>query len=143
MTFPAAADHSLPPSIRGTFFSISVSDVDAVSRWYQANLGLRIVTSGMSGQAPNHVATFALLEGNGFIVEIIQPAVSNARTGRPFETRGIFKIGAIVEDLDGFLAALKQRGVPIAYDLMPLQELGMRCFMLQDCEGNYLQFIGK
>jgi predicted enzyme related to lactoylglutathione lyase len=139
MTLPAAS-RSFPPSIRGTFFSLSVSNVDAVSQWYQTNLGLNVV---MSGQAPNQVATFALLEGNGFLVEIIQPAASNARTGRPFETRGLFKIGAIVEDLDGFLAALKERGVTIAYDLMPLQELGLRCFMLEDCEGNYLQFIGK
>jgi predicted enzyme related to lactoylglutathione lyase len=139
MTLPAAA-LSFPPSIRGTFFSISVSDVNAVSQWYQANLGLKVVTSG---QAPNQVATFALLEGNGFIVEIIQPAVSNARTGRPFETQGIFKVGAVVDDLDGLLAALRELGVTIAYDLMPLPELAMRCFMLQDCAGNYLQFIGK
>jgi catechol 2,3-dioxygenase-like lactoylglutathione lyase family enzyme len=142
----ATRDAGTAPRRRGSFFAISVADVAAMSSWYQDKLTMRVVTAG---EAPNKIAKFAILEGNGVLLELIQHAKADDRKVlAPAATEahlihGIFKAGMIVDDLDGLYASLKQRGAIIAYDLMPAKDVPMRSFIVRDPEGNLVQFFGE
>jgi hypothetical protein len=144
---PAAppAGNKVPVS-EGTFFALSVADSAAMAQWYQEKLGLRILSSG---EAPNKIAKFALLEGKGILIELIQHSKASARSvvapsvTDPYQIHGIFKVGLIVSNLDEVYAGLKRQNVPIAYDLMPAKDVPMRSFSVRDPEGNLLQFFGR
>lgn len=130
----------------GVFFALSVADVNTSSRWYQEKLGLRVISQG---EAPNRIAKFALLEGDGTIIELIQHreakprAVVAPEAKGAYQVHGIFKVGMVVKDIDGVYREIRKRGVPIAYDLMPTKDVPMRSFSIRDAEGNMIQFFGK
>ena len=135
-----------PAKTTGAFFALSVADVDALSKWYQEKLGFKVLSSG---EAPNKIAKFAILQTDGALIEMIQhrdakpmavvaPGVKSA-----YQIHGIFKIGMLVEDLDALYSALKEKNVSIAYDLMPAKDVPMRSFSVRDGEGNLVQFFGK
>jgi hypothetical protein len=142
----AAHDAGTAPSRRGSFFAISVADVAVMSSWYRDKLTMRVLTSG---EAPNQIAKFAILEGNGMLIELIQHAKARDRkllapeAAEAHLIHGIFKAGMIVDDLDGLYAGLQQRGASIAYDIMPAKDVAMRAFIVRDPEGNLVQFFGK
>jgi catechol-2,3-dioxygenase len=133
------------PAGQGTFFALSVGDVAAMSRWYQDTLGLRV---RVSGEAPNKIAKFAILEGSSALVELIQHSKASDRAVvAPSATEahmihGVFKVGMIVGDLDALYARIKQRGIAVAYELMPAKDLPLRSFTIRDPEGNLVQFFG-
>jgi hypothetical protein len=133
-------------AIQGAFFAISVADISVMSQWYQDNLGLKAISSG---EAPNQIAKFAILEGDGILIEMIQhskaqprkavaPSVSDA-----VQIHGIFKVGVLVRDLDVIYSHLKKRNITIAYDFMRAKDVPMRSFAARDPEGNLVQFFGK
>ncbi len=130
----------------GIFFALSVADVDTLSKWYQDKLGFQVLTSG---EAPNKIAKFAILQSDGAIIEMIQhrdakpmsvaaPSVKGAH-----QIHGIFKIGMLVEDIDGLYRCLKEKQVAVAYELMPAKDVPLRSFSVRDGEGNLVQFFGK
>ena len=81
---------------RGAFIALSVADVATMSAWYQEKLGLEVLTSG---EAPNKIAKFALLEGSGFVLELIQHSKARSRAEAApsvtdsYQIHGIFKAG--------------------------------------------------
>lgn len=56
---------------------------------------------------------------------------------------GIFKAGVIVEDLDATLAILRERNVTVAYGPYPATSEQRANVIIQDNEGNLIQFFGK
>jgi catechol 2,3-dioxygenase-like lactoylglutathione lyase family enzyme len=134
------------PSHRGSFFAISVADLAVMSSWYRDQLTMRVLASG---EAPNQIAKFAILEGNGVLIELIQHAKASDRSALAPQAaeahliHGIFKAGMVVDDLDGLYAGLKQRGATIAHDIMPAKDVPMRSFIVRDPEGNLVQFFGN
>lgn len=142
----AAHGAGTAPGRRGSFFAISVADVTVMSSWYRDQLTMRVLASG---EAPNKVAKFAILEGDGVLIELIQHAKAGDRNVLAPEAteahliHGIFKAGMIVDDLDGLYAGLKRRGAIIAYDIMPAKDVPMRSFVVRDPEGNLVQFFGE
>jgi outer membrane protein assembly factor BamB len=130
----------------GTFFALSVADVVTLSRWYQEKLGFRVISQG---EAPDKIAKFALLEGDGSIIELIQHSEGKPRrmaapmTTEAYQIHGIFKVGMVVSDLDSLYRELTQRDVPIAYDMRKARDFPMRSFSVRDGEGNLVQFFGK
>jgi hypothetical protein len=130
----------------GIFIALSVADVDSLSKWYQEKLGFTVLKSG---EAPNKIAKFALLQNEAGVIELIQhreaktlaeaaPSIKAA-----FQLHGIFKVGMVVENLDQLYASMKERQVQIAYDIMAAKDVPMRSFTIRDGEGNMLQFFGK
>jgi hypothetical protein len=144
---PSAQNNSaVAGKTTGAFFALSVADVAALSRWYQDKLGFRVLSQG---EAPNKIAKFAILEGDGTIIELIQHSQAKARSvaapsiTEPHQLHGIFKVGLVVADLDGVYRELKKRNVPIAYDLMRTKDVPLRSFSVRDGEGNMIQFFGQ
>jgi catechol 2,3-dioxygenase-like lactoylglutathione lyase family enzyme len=128
----------------GAFFAVSVSDLASASKWYQEKLGLHLLKEGSAQDGKVH---FVLLEGDGTILEIIQhkDAVSRTKSaaGEEYLLHGIFKMGMMVDDLDGVYRRVKENGIPIAYEIMPARDIPYRSFLIRDNEGNLIQFFGK
>ena len=134
-----------PFTTSGAFVALSVADLAASGRWYREKLGLRVV---MEPPRTNEAAVM-VLEGGGLIVELLQhngarprsAAVPNARES--FRVHGIFKAGLIVDDLARTIAALRSRGVEIAYGPFPKSAAQRANAIVRDNAGNLIQFFGK
>jgi hypothetical protein len=130
----------------GAFFALSVANVDELSKWYQEKLGFKVL---ISGEAPNKIAKFAILQTDGALIELIQHrdakpmSVAAPSIKESHLMHGIFKIGMLVDDLDAVYQSIKERKVTIAYEIMPAKDVPMRSFIIRDGEGNLVQFFGK
>lgn len=130
-----------PFSTSGAFFALSVADLAASARWYREKLGLRVTMEPpRSGDA-----AVMILEGGGLIVELLQ---HNAARPSPeprdgYKVHGIFKSGLVVDDFDRTIAALRARGVDIAYGPFPKSATQRANAIVRDHAGNLIQFFGK
>lgn len=129
--------------IAGSMFAVSVGDLDASARWYSETFGLKIVDRQ---RTPDNTG-IALLQGGGLIVELIQHAKAAGRPESarqdPVLLRGFFKVGLIVEDFDATLAALKKRGVQIAFGPYPARPNQPANAIIRDNEGNLIQLFAR
>jgi catechol 2,3-dioxygenase-like lactoylglutathione lyase family enzyme len=130
----------------GAFFALSVADVDRTAAWYRDELGLSIVTQGEALQGS---VRFALLQGQGTVIELLQrrdarPLKETAPgTTGAYQVHGFFKAGLNVRDIDALYARMQSRNVPIAYVLERAKDLPLRSFSVRDPEGNMIQFFGR
>jgi catechol 2,3-dioxygenase-like lactoylglutathione lyase family enzyme len=148
VAMPHADSKVAPPFkvAKGAFFALSVADLPASIQWYSQKLGLEVVMQ--EPKKPGDKAGFAVLEGGGLVVELVQlddavplnKAVPSA-DGRQM-LHGLFKAGFIVEDFDGAVAALKARGVEIAYGPYPAREGQRANVIVKDNVGNLIQVFG-
>jgi len=129
----------------GSFFALSVADINASARWYSEKLDMKIVM-----QPPKiNQATVIVLEGQGLIVELIQQdnGVSLTQIAPTLTDRtllhGIVKAGVIVGDFDQTVAILRQRNVTIAFGPFRATADQRANVIIQDNEGNLIQFFGK
>ena len=139
----AVAQSSAPrDSMRtaGAFAGISVSDLEASTRWYVEKLGLRVT---FDPPAQGGVKA-RVLEGSGIIIELLKhPEASTQGDPASFRRHGIFKVGFVVEGYDHLLTTLRQRQVPIALGPFPARADQRANFIIRDNAGNMLQFFGK
>ena len=132
-------------SASGSFFALSVPDLEESVRWYSEKLGLEVVLRPPRANQ----ATVAVLEGNGLIVELIQHDDGRAPRGaapgvlNQLLVHGFFKAGVIVENLDEVLAMLRSRNVPLAFGPFPAGNGQRANFAIRDNAGNLIQFIGR
>ena len=132
--------------LTGTFIALSVADAAASARWYESTLGLRVVKRI---DPPNERVHVVLMEGAGAFLELLEHPTAKGRTGwnpdakEPFDVRGIFKAGIIVERLDGLLQTLRDKKVEIRHGPFDIPEMKVRSFIAVDPDGNLLQFFGK
>ena len=122
----------------GSFFALSVADLDASAKWYTETLGLRVVM-----QVPRQNKTaVTVLEGGGLIVELIQH--DDARpSGDRLLVHGVFKVGVVVEDYAGLLELLRARQVEIALGPFPRRDGQRANLIVRDNAGNLIQFFEK
>jgi catechol 2,3-dioxygenase-like lactoylglutathione lyase family enzyme len=129
------------------FFALSVRDLGASVRWYTEKLGLGIAMR--AARTDDTRSAMTLLRGGGLTVELVQhdDAVP-LRTMLPaprgaLYVHGIFKVGMVVDDFDGTLAAIRARGIPIAIGPFPRRADQPANLMIRDAEGNYIQVFGR
>ena len=129
----------------GGFFAVSVADLEASTSWYEQTLGLEVV---LQPPAANGVAV-VVLGGDGLRVELIHHdnGVSLEDVSPSLDDRGllhgIVKAGVIVDDLDAWVAQLRGRGVPIKFGPFPATAEQPANLIIEDNEGNLIQFIGR
>jgi hypothetical protein len=94
-------------------------------------------------------ATAVILEGGGLLVELVQlneakslGAVAPAARSGPY-LHGYFKAGLLVDDFDRTIAALRVRGVEIAYGPYPKTATQRANAIVRDNAGNLIQFLGR
>jgi catechol 2,3-dioxygenase-like lactoylglutathione lyase family enzyme len=144
-SFAAPWSEPVLTTASGAFWALSVADIAASTKWYSEKLGLR-VTMQMPKQG---TVAVAVLGGGGLTVELIQhdeamplgraaPAVKD-----PQFVHGVFKVGVVVDDYDATLAALRARGVEIAYGPFPARAGQRANVIVRDNAGTLIQFFGK
>jgi len=143
---PSPASPLAQARLTGTFIALSVADAAASARWYESTLGLRVVKRI---DPPNERVHIVLMEGDGAFLELLEHPTAKARTAwnpdakEPFDIRGIFKAGIVVERLDGLLQMLRDKKVEIRHGPFDIPEMKVRSFIAVDLDGNLLQFFGK
>ncbi len=135
----------LPPPT-GSYFAISVRDLNASAQWYKQKLGFHEVKQSASRDG---LARAIILESDGILLEI----VSHKRAVSPrslmkgykdaYQIHGVFKVGFLVQDADHVLQRLKANGVTIANRPYTDDGLQMRSFFIRDNEGNIIQFLSR
>ena len=149
LAFPQATRAQQAPetpfTTTGAFFALSVADVAASARWYREKLGLRV-----SLEPPRSAeAAVIVLEGGGLIVELLQHSGAKSLnavapgTSESYKVHGFFKAGVIVEDFDRTVAALRSRGVEIAFGPYPKSSTQRANVVVRDNAGNMIQFFGR
>ena len=128
-------------AVEGTFFALSVQDVEASVKWYSNAFGLT-VASRPSAADP----AVAILTGNGLEIELMAFKNSTAAAD-PFDAkgnhpRGIVKVGFVVADLDRTLAALRAKGVAVAMGPFPGRRDQRANVVIKDNSGNLIQILG-
>jgi catechol 2,3-dioxygenase-like lactoylglutathione lyase family enzyme len=142
----AASQASEPPfKASGAFLAMSVPDAAASARWYREKLGLKVI---LEPPATNEVKAI-IMEGGGLLLELIQHSqakplgtLAPGASGGPL-VHGYFKAGFMVDDFDRTLAALKARGVEIAYGPYPKTPTMRANAIIKDNTGNLIQLFGK
>ena len=137
-----------PPAFNepsGSFFALSVKNLDATAAWYKQKLGFHEIKQSAS---PDGKSRAIILERDGAVLELIhhKQAVSGNALMKGYKTylvHGIFKVGFIVDDVDHTLQRLKANGVPVYNGPFNDEALHMRSFLIRDNEGNIIQFFSK
>ncbi len=129
-------------AVRNLSVSIAVRNLDETAAWYRDNLGFEMV---QHREFPEYKTRIAFLEVNNCRIELIedqrwQPA---RRPDPPYHTgiQGVSQIAFRVEDMNAVIEQVKQRPITVAWELITVNDLGMKEFFIRDNEGNLLQFI--
>lgn len=128
-----------PFSVTGAAFALSVSDLQASSKWYEEKFGLKVTMNVPVSATPGVV----VLEGGGLTVELIQHPEATASGKDATQVHGFFKAGFTVQDFDRTLAVLRERGVEIAYGPFPKRADQRANVIIRDNAGNLIQILGS
>lgn len=129
----------------GTFYALSVPDLEASIKWYTEKLGMKVVL-----QTPKKDGfALALLDGGGFAIELVQydaavPLSSAAPSIRQSHmVHGIYKAGILVDDLQKVIDYLKEKNVEIVMGPYPGRAGRRSNLAIKDNSGNLIMFLGK
>jgi len=142
---PASTAPAPASVVTGAFFPLSVSDLQASAEWYERMFGLKVVLNEPGTGGPGVV----VLEGGGLIVELIRhPDAKALERIAPGATdhmlvHGIVKAGFRVDDFDKTVAALRAKGVEIAFGPYPARGNQHANVILKDNAGNLIQLFGR
>ena len=134
-------------SVQGAFIGLSVSDMEASTRWYREKLGLTVIMQAHRTDETKSAAT--VLQAGGLTVELVKHdeavPLSNflGDSKGALYVHGIFKAGIVVDDFDATIAALRSRGVNIAIGPFPKRGDQPANAIIRDNAGNYIQIFGK
>ena len=129
------------PVTNGSFYAISVSDLDQAVDWYSKHLGFKVVSKGGNAERSG-----ALLVRDGATLELASfkqaQSLEALQAGlESYHIYGIFKIGFSTDHLDQTYQALKSQGVEIFFEIVEGAN-GLRMFGIKDLDGNIIQFVG-
>jgi len=133
LLFPLAAHSAEESEIQGSYFAVIVSDIDGSSSWYQAVLGLE----ELSRSKEEGRFEIVNLIGPGIFVELLQLPRAGERPGG--QTKGPFKVGLLVQDIEKFAAMLPAAVSPanIVFD----QTNNLLFLQLRDPDDNMVQVM--
>jgi catechol 2,3-dioxygenase-like lactoylglutathione lyase family enzyme len=139
-----ATDNGLT-TLRVYNVAISVADIDQTVKWYEDKLGFKL-------QNRRKVSTgieIALLEKNGFFIDIIRIANSRNIEGDPkdppehLSIQGIRNIVFWVDDLKATDAQLKAKGVQLIWESRFIPEINTSVTNFRDNNGNLIAIWEK
>ena len=135
-----------PGLIGKSFIALTVSSADSTARWYEEMFGLKLLKEIKPADGSVHVR----IEGNEFLlVEIIQPKDSKnildcqLQRDQSHLLRGFFKAGLFVKDAQKAADYFKARSVALKHGIFSDEETATVSFILEDPNGNMLQFIQR
>jgi catechol 2,3-dioxygenase-like lactoylglutathione lyase family enzyme len=136
----SAQTAAAPP--KSQFIGLFVHNLDSTIAWYKDKLGFTVLKQ----QEISAGLKFAVIEWNGFWIEMIQhpkaitrKSLDQIELNRP-GTEGFFKLGFYVEDIKYWDKYFREKAVKFKYQLMRNDAFKMDLFILEDPEGNLIQF---
>jgi hypothetical protein len=136
---------SLSPGIVGkNFFAINASNSDSSSQWYETVFTMKLLKEI---KQPDGSVNVRIIGNENIMVEIIQLQNSKVlsdcslKKGEAHLLRGYFKTGFFVKDIAKAEAYFKNRGIGIKHGPFDDTETATRSFIIEDLQGNALQFI--
>ncbi len=138
---PPQENDLLSNNTQGTFFALSVQNIENMKDWYIQELGFELVSQGGNEQRKG-----AILKGHHVTIELaeFESAVSLnslAPSLESHEVHGYFKIGFSVKDLDALFKEVQSRKLTHFFGIVNASD-GTRTFAIKDPEGNIIQFFG-
>ena len=141
----ATARAPAPISASGSFFALSVADLDASAKWYASTFDMKVALHPPK-QNGNEVL---VLQGRGLTVELIRsdaavPIASlGPKTADAFAVHGFVKAGILVDDFSATMEALRAKNVAIAYGPFPERPDQKANVIIKDNAGNLIQIIAR
>ena len=145
---PGGSPQASPPTehafaAQGAFIALVVTDLNTSLRWYQSNLDLHLIKQGRS---PRVAAETAVLSGHNMFVELIHytdRSLAKREINDAVPIAGPMKVGAIVDPLgfDALTRDLHNHGIEVRS--FEDKEMACRSFIMQDSDGNLIQFFAK
>jgi catechol 2,3-dioxygenase-like lactoylglutathione lyase family enzyme len=132
--------------MRPYLVAISVRSLEQSVAWYEKVLDLHLVEKKAF---PDQGLAIAFLESEGFRLELIELRGSVGRAGcvkdpsNPATLQGIGKYAFVVDHLDEVATTLVQRGAKIYFDTRKDPEPSERSVIIQDNDGNWIQFFQR
>jgi len=133
-----------PGMIGKSLIALSVSSADSTARWYEDMFSLKLLKEIKPTDGSAHIR----IEGSEFLlVEIIQMKDSKAisecqlQKDQSHLLRGFFKAGLFVTDVQKAVDYFKAKGIAIKHGIFSDKETATLSFVLEDPNGNLLQFI--
>ncbi len=124
------------------FFALIVHKMDSSERWYCSLFGLNVA------KRMNEAATgfnVSILESSSLVIELIENktsiALKDILADKPEGTKieGLFKAGFHIDDVDAWLKHLSS--LKISVGKIYKDASGKRNFLIQDPDGNLIQFF--
>ena len=143
--FAVLASASSPITASGSFFALSVADLDASATWYQNTFDMKVAMHPPK-QNGNEVV---VLQGRGLTVELIHSDVAvpiaslGPKSADAFAVYGFVKAGILVDDFDATMSALRAKNVTIAYGPFPERPDQKANVIIKDNAGNLIQIIAR
>ena len=138
------AQTHVPGIVGKNFIAMTVSDNDSTSLWYENVFGVRLLKEIKPADGLVHIR----IEGNEFLmVEILEMKESrnivdcNLKQEQAHLLQGFFKAGLFVRDAAKAEQYFKSKGIAIRHPLFHDKETATSSFILEDPNGNMLQFI--
>lgn len=126
--------------------SIIVKDIDTAVEWYIKNLGLKIRNINENKERGSKIVN---LENPNLLVELIYivSAVDKNEALKKYpegsRVAGFMKTGFVTEKFDEWHAFLESQNVKFRGSTVTDSHSGKRTFLIEDPEGNVLQFFEK
>lgn len=125
--------------------NLSVSDLEAVSRWYEGILNFSRVSRTAY---PEMGLEIAFLRHGEFEIELISfpGSVGGAEHPDPpkhAQVRGITHFAFRVVDIDEMIIHLKNKDVPVLWGPRIYDEHHMKVIFVRDPEGNLVKFVER
>lgn len=133
--------YAQPAQDRPGFTGLYVDNVESTVKWYEEKLGFKVLQQ----RKVSEQLSFAMLEGYGLWIEVIQHPKTITRQqlnslGDASQVEGFFKIGIFTNQLDVLEQLFKGRGLKFKYEKMKNANFDMTLFIIEDPEGNWIQF---
>ena len=133
-----------PELIGKSFIALNASNADSTARWYEEMFGVKLLKEIKVADGSGHIR----IEGNQFLmVEIIQAKGSRTfsdcqlQKGQSHLLRGYFKAGIFVTNIEKAEKYFQSKGASIPHRMFSDKETAMKSFIVEDPNGNLLQFI--
>lgn len=137
---------SQPSAVTAFSTSIIVSNIDSAVIWYTKNLGLKIRNINENKERGSKIVN---LENQNVLIELINinaivdknEVIQNYPAGSRYN--GFMKVGFTVENFDDWHQFLENQSVKFRGTVVMDGHSGKRTFLVEDPEGNIVQFFEK
>ena len=130
------------PIIGKSFFAITVKNADSTAGWYAATFRLKTLNT-INDSASG--AIIRILGNDNMVVEILQlkdtRAVSAVGLNSVFQLHALVKVGFFVRNLEEVQKYFDQIGIKIKYGPFNDEASKTKNLIINDCEGNLIQFF--